>query len=114
MWDNFKIGKLGPLSLSVHIVGGLGENEKDYWWHYHKWDLGGRVSKDSQVGKDISALVKSGAGEAQVDDFMLSVAFRNIPTSEIVSTVKGAIDKAFKDGESSKMATIREALGIHE
>ncbi len=113
MWNNFTIGELGPLSTSTPVAGGLGENPNDYWWHYHKWDIGGRVSKDSQEGKAISALVEFGAGVARVDEFMLALAFSNMPPNEIVSVVSGAIDKAFKEGESSKLEAIREVLGIH-
>lgn len=115
MWDEFQIGDKVKSNSAVVIKGyNLSHNSKEYWWRSDEFNIGGRINKDSDVGRFIKNLIETKVPPEELEYYILNAALSAMESMKILDLINKIKRKAFKDGEKSKAAELRSCLGISQ
>lgn len=117
--NEFSIGRISDLySARRTRVNGLCENDRDYWWTHPKYEIDGKISKDSKEGVKIKGMLTRRKSEKDITAYIFGLALEAIGpdrlTTIIDNIVKGAKEDAFYRGGEARAREIRNALGIEE
>jgi len=128
MWDDVQIGeKVEACSASSSRIwiGGISENNREFWLDRDTFLLGARVNKNTPQGKYIQQAIdnKNGDKEEIVREItcMLLLALvgqkenktgRLRDVSYIITLIRNKENEAYRRGAEDARATMREALGL--
>lgn len=124
MWDDIKIGDGDPGNCACGVGGydgsySISSNQASYWITGGPLDIGMRVMRDTQDGKDIgqclNGLSPTGLplkGWDGLDDCITAMILRHIKVATFKKKIEGLQYKAWGGGKEDLRHELRRLLGI--
>jgi len=115
MWDDFQIGDPVDAHSAVGVHGyDISANDCEYWWHNYKYAIGGKINKESEVGRAISGMIAKQADPSWIEDFVFEQALATMRPTAILAMVRRVTQTAFENGRRAKAREVCECLGLND
>jgi len=127
MWDDITIGEKTKYNSAVcisqypedlgvdlkKIDADISRNGDSYWISNAFLGIGMTISRDSEEGKKLTDLIKSGT-ERKINNMLEMIVCKNLTASKIRDFIKTSNEESFIAGKEASQEIIRYALGIRE
>lgn len=110
MWSDFQIGdRVSNVSASSHYSGcEIAESSEEYWWYSPEYQFGGKINKNSDVGKKITKMLEKRRKE--IDNYVLQQALSVLSSRDFKKVMKRILDIQFRKGKEAKVKEILKVL----